>query len=131
MKKTTTKAPFQNLKALIILNKAFGLSSCRLVNGRFKESSTCSYYYCVLWLLFHFVYSSVYYHGMCIAPSDKKAEKDFVLRIVRFSVFFASLLPYYAVAILYVQDFIKVNDTMENFTVQTNVSLRLINLGSA
>jgi len=52
---------------------------------------------------------------MYTTSSDKKAEKDFILNIVRFSAFFISLLPYYVVTILCVQDFIKVNDTMENF----------------
>jgi len=108
MKKTTTKTPFQNLKAFIILNKAFGLNSCRLVTGRLKQSSVWGYCYCVLWLLLHCVYSSIYYYEMYATSSDEKSKISFGLNIVRFSIFFISLFPYYVVAIFCVQDFIKV-----------------------
>ncbi|EZA51160.1 ObirGr8 [Ooceraea biroi] len=115
MKKTTTRTPFQNLRFLIFLNKVLALISCRLMNGRFKRSNAWSHYYCALWFLLHCAYSSVYYYTSCTALPTKKAEKGFVLSIVRFSAYFVSLLPYHAVAILYEQDFIKLSDKLETY----------------
>jgi len=109
MTKSTGRTPFQNLKFLIMLHKLFGLLSCKLVNGRFKKSSVWGRGYCAFWFLLHCTYSSYYYYSKYMATPVEKAEKFFALRILRFSVFFISLLPYNYLGIFWSQDFITVN----------------------
>jgi len=105
----TVRTPFQNLKFLIILNKILGLLPCKLVNGRFKKSSVWDRGYCAFWLLFHCAYSSYYYYSTYMATPAEKAEKLFALNIVRFSLFFMSLLTYNYLGVFQSQDFITVN----------------------
>ncbi|XP_012215856.1 uncharacterized protein [Linepithema humile] len=111
----TVRTPFQNLKFLIILNKLLGLLSCKLVNGRFKESSVWGRGYCALWLLFHCAYSSYFYYTMYMATPAEKAEKLFALGIVRFSAFFISLLPYNYLGVFRSQDFIMFSEKLEAY----------------
>lgn len=103
------KAPFRNLEFPITLNRAVGLVSCSLVNGRFKQSSIWNRCYCVLWLLLHCTYSTVYYYKSFTALSAEEIDIYMVLPIVRFSAFFASLLPYHLVVLLHSPDFVKVS----------------------
>lgn len=101
--------PFRNLKFLIILNKALGLTSCKLVNGRLKPSSTWSCGFCMIWVLIHFSYTAIFYYTKYNESPDKKAKKEFALSIIRYSTYFISLLPYHFVAAFWSKDIVKVS----------------------
>ncbi|XP_011700026.1 PREDICTED: uncharacterized protein LOC105457201 [Wasmannia auropunctata] len=100
--------PFRNLKVVIIINKVLGLLSCKLVNGRLRPSSTWSCRFCVIWGLYHCLYTGNYYYRMVMSPTKKL--KDYALSIFRFTAFFVSLLPYYAVAAFWSKDLVKLSD---------------------
>ncbi|XP_012523434.1 uncharacterized protein LOC105829264 isoform X1 [Monomorium pharaonis] len=104
--------PFRNLKLLIILNKVLGICSCKLVNGRLKPSSTWSCCVCMLWVLFHCSYMATYYYMKYNALPTEKVKTDFILTILRFSIYFISLLPYNFIAAFWSQDIVKMSDKL-------------------
>lgn len=111
--------PFRNLKLLIILNKALGLISCKLVNGQLRSSSAWNFCYCAIWILFHCSYSTVYYYTRYTASPVEKAKKDFMFSTLRYSAFFVSLLPYNFVAIFWSESFVKVNASLISYISKT------------
>lgn len=111
--------PLRNLKLLIMVNKALGLLSCKLVNGRLKSSNIWSSCYCVIWVLFHCSYSAIYYYTLYIASPAEKATKHYVLFTVHYSVFLVALLTYNFVTIFWSESFVKVNASLISYTVET------------
>ncbi|XP_071637113.1 uncharacterized protein [Temnothorax longispinosus] len=110
--------PFRNLKLLIMLEKALGLFSCNLVNGRLKSSSTWSCCFCIIWILFHCLYMGIYYYERYIDTPIERTKKDKVLDILQSSMGFVSFAPYYIVAAFWSENFVKLSDKLLTYDEQ-------------
>ncbi|XP_032678650.1 uncharacterized protein LOC116847610 [Odontomachus brunneus] len=101
---SSVKAPFQNLKFLVIINKLMGLISCKLEKGRLRPSSIWTRRFCLFWILFHCAYTFMNYYKWC---TQSDIETHFFLNIIRLNFFFVSLLPYHYVAAFRSRDVVK------------------------
>ncbi|XP_011135470.1 uncharacterized protein LOC105180853 isoform X2 [Harpegnathos saltator] len=110
-----TMTPFQNLKFLIITKKTMGLISCKLVNGRLRPGSIWSRCYCALWILFHCSYTGMNHYRWYTMSSADTVGTLFFLNILRYDVFFVSLLPYHFVAVFRCRAITTFSDKLEAY----------------
>ncbi|CAL1683502.1 unnamed protein product [Lasius platythorax] len=118
---STIQTPFQNLKFIAMLYRILGLLSCKLIKGRLKLSAW-GRYYCVLWILIHCAYSTMFYYDVYIVSLEGETiSKVFIFDIVRFTAFIASLIPYNCVGIFQDQDLVKFSDKLETYDDKARV----------